>query len=71
MKFNGSFGRIIIAAWLLLLGMMLLLFLFPKLASWIPYIELIRPILISLTLVSALYGVTWIYRQGMKSTKKR
>lgn len=62
-------GRILIAGWALVFGATVLLVLFPKMVTWIPHPGAIRPFLILFVLVSAVYGVAWLYRQGMNRAK--
>lgn len=62
-------GRILIAAWIVFWGLMVVLVRFPKQFVRIPHIQLFRPFMIALTLVSILYGIIWLYRQGMKRAK--
>lgn len=50
---------------------MVLLAFFPRLALWIPHIELIRPFVFILVPVSVVYGFVWIYRQGMKQARNK
>ncbi len=64
------FRRILIAAWGFLFGGVALLGLFPSLA-----IRVLRPrflfiFLFTLFLTSFVYGVYYLYRQGMKRAKK-
>jgi len=65
------FGRILIGAWIIFWGLILLVVLFPRLFVRIPHIQLFKPFMIALTLVSMLYGVVWLYRQGMKSARSK
>jgi hypothetical protein len=67
----GMFGRILAVGWIFILGSILLLASFPRLAAWIPNPEFIRIFLIPFALVSAVYGLAWLYRQGMKRAKGR
>jgi hypothetical protein len=65
------FRRILIAAWAFVFGSVALLGLFPSLATGI----LRRPgflfiFLLALFLTSFVYGVNYLYRQGMKRAKK-
>jgi hypothetical protein len=64
------FGRILIAGWVFIFGGIILLAVFPKLATWIPYPGAIRPFLIVFVLASLIYGVVWLYRQGMKRARR-
>lgn len=67
-------SRILVVGWMLLFGCVALLGIFPKLAilfNRIPHPEVIRPFLIFFVLISALYGIVSLYRQGMKRAKKK
>jgi hypothetical protein len=63
-------GRILIAGWAFVFGAIVLLALFPKIVTRIPHPNAIRPFLILFVLVSIVYGVVWLYRQGMKRAKR-
>jgi hypothetical protein len=65
------FGRILIAGWAFIFGTIVLLALFPKMAARISHPSAIRPFLILFVLVSFVYGVVWLYRQGMKRAKRK
>lgn len=71
--FRGKtwFGRILIGTWILVFGGVALLGLFPRLAARIPYPAAIRPLLLLLILTSFIYGVIFLYRQGMKRAKSK
>jgi hypothetical protein len=63
-----TFARILLSGWALLFATVLLIFIFPKPASrllhgFAPYIQIV-PLL--LLIGSAIYGLTRIYRAGMK-----
>ena len=65
------FRRTLIAAWAFVFGSVALLGLFPSLATRI----LRRPgflfiFLLTLVLTSFIYGVNYLYREGMKRAKK-
>jgi len=64
------FRRILVSGWAFIFGSVALLGLFPKLATRIPHPEYIRIFLVPFMLVSIVYGVFWLYRQGMKRAKK-
>jgi len=64
------FRRILVSGWAFIFGSVALLALFPNLATRIPHPEYIRIFLIPFTLVSIVYGVFWLYRQGMKRAIK-
>ena len=62
------FGRVLLAGWLLLILTFGLAFAFPKpvshvLHSFAPYFQLIPMFLL---IVTAVYGLLRLYRQGMK-----
>jgi hypothetical protein len=61
-------GRLIVAGWIFIFGCVLLLGLFPRLLALIPHPEYIRVFLIVFVPVSAVYGVVWLYKEGMKRT---
>lgn len=61
--------RILIAGWTIMLGGTLLLVVFPKLAVLIPHPEYIRVFLVAFVPFSAVYGLVWVYRRGMKRAK--
>lgn len=52
-----------------MLGGTLLLVVFPKLAVLIPHPEYIRVFLVAFVPFSAVYGLVWVYRRGMKRAK--
>lgn len=62
-------ARSLLAAWALFWSFVLLLTLFPKAAARIPHLELIRPYMVILVLVSVVYGIVWLYHQGVKRAK--
>ena len=64
-------GRILIAGLAFIFGTIVLLALFPKMATRIPHPSAIRPFLILFVFVSLVYGVVWLYRQGMKRAKRK
>jgi len=64
------FGKILIGCWVFFWGFIILLAIFPKQIARIPHLELIRPFMIVLVLVSAIYGIAWLYRRGMKTARK-
>jgi hypothetical protein len=64
------FRRILIAVWVFVFGSIALLALFPRLAARIPYPVAIRPLLLLLVLVSIVYGVVFLYRQGMTRAER-
>jgi hypothetical protein len=68
---EAMFRRILVAAWVFIFGSVALLALFPKLVMWIPHPAAIRPFLILFVLVSLVYGVVWLYHQGMKRAKRK
>lgn len=61
--------RILIVGWVFLFGGMFLLMAFPKLALHIPHPEYIRYFLLTFVPFSAVYGLVWVYRRGMKRAK--
>jgi hypothetical protein len=63
------FKRILILAWVVFLATMLLFVFLPRQAIRIPHTSLIRPYMIVLTVVSVVYGVSWLYRQGVKRAR--
>jgi hypothetical protein len=63
------FKRVLILAWAVFGGVMFLFVFFPTKAVRIPHILFIRPYMIVLTVVSLVYGIFWLYRQGMKSAR--
>jgi len=65
------FGRILAAGWIFLFACALFFGLFPRLVSRIPHPELIPFFVFPFVLVSFLYGIGWIYRQGMKRVRRR
>jgi hypothetical protein len=64
------FGKILVACWVFFWGFVLLLVVFPQMIARIPHVELLRLFLIALVLISAIYGVSWLYRRGMKVAGK-
>ena len=64
------FKRVLIPAWTIFFIMMLLFISFPRQAIRIPHITFIRPYMFALTIVSVVYGVVWLYRQGMNQTRR-
>ena len=67
---RNAFGRVLLAGWVFLGGFVFLLSVFPKQVVRIPHLELIRPFMITLTFLSIVYGLVWLYRQGMSRAKK-
>jgi len=58
--------RILAACWaLLFVGIWAAVF-YPKLITWIPHRELLRPLLIAVLFLSLLCGLHRIFREGMK-----
>lgn len=70
MNLEPLFVRLLVGAWVLFWGVVLTLVLFPKLAARIANIGTLRPFFIFLAFVSIAYGIVWLYRQGMKTSKK-
>jgi len=63
---------ILILGWLLMACNVLVLLLLPKparLPSWFPDVEILRALLIFLGFLTAVSGIIWLYRQGMKHTR--
>lgn len=67
---KSRFGRLLVAGWVVVLGGVLLLILFPK-TVWIPGPEVMRVSIIVLVLTSVVYGLTVIYRQGTDRAKRK
>ncbi len=67
-----TFGRILIAGWMLIIVAVLFFNIFPRFVSRIApaILETIRPILLIFILIAAVYGVAWLYRQGMKRARR-
>jgi len=67
------FRRILIAGWVLIFAGVLFFNIFPTLLIKIPRseLELIRPCLLVFILISIVYGIVWLYRQGMKRAKSK
>jgi hypothetical protein len=63
------FRRILVAGWAFIFGSVALMGLFPKLATRIPRPEFVFIFLFTFVLISLVYGVFWLYRQGMKRAK--
>jgi len=61
--------RFLLAAWALFWSFVLLLTLRPKVAARIPHLDLLRPYLVILVLVSVVCGTVWLYHQGVKRAK--
>ena len=66
----SMFARSLVAAWTLFLSLVLLLVLAPKLAGRIPQLQLVRPYLVILFLVTLAYGIACLYRQGTNRARK-
>jgi len=68
-----TFGRMLIAGWTFIFLSVLFFNIFPRLVSRIApaILESIRPILLIFILITAVYGVVWLYRQGMKRAKRK
>ena len=64
------FRRILIAGWVFIFGSALLLALFPVLATRIPHLEYVRPLMIALALATIVYGISWLYHRGMNHATK-
>jgi hypothetical protein len=64
------FRRILIAVWTFVFGSVALLGLFPKLAARVPRPGFLFVFLFSLILISFVYGVYWLYRQGLKRAER-
>lgn len=64
------FRRILVAVWAFIFGIVALLGLFPKLATRLPRPGFLFVFLFVFALVSFVYGVYWLYRQGMKRAKR-
>ncbi len=62
-------ARCLLVAWALFWSFVLILALFPKVATRIPHLEFIRPYMVILVLVSVVYGIVWLYRLGVKRVK--
>ena len=59
--------RILIASWVFIFGSVALLGIFPKqLATRLPRPQLLFVFLFTFVLTSFVYGVIWLYRQGME-----
>jgi hypothetical protein len=67
-------ARIVVFGWTLVAGCVLLLVAIPKpmrLSSWFPNPQSFRVLLVLLMLLSVLYGVGWLYRQGMNIRRQK
>ena len=65
------FRRILVAGWAVIIGGMLLLLVFPKLAMLIPHPEFIRYFLLIFVPFSSIYGLVWVYRRGTRPRDRR
>ena len=63
------FRRILVAGWMFIFGSVALMGLFPELATRIPRSEFLFIFLFTFVLISLVYGVVWLYRQGMKRAR--
>jgi hypothetical protein len=59
------FRKILIVGWTAIFGSMLLLAIFPRLAFLLPNPDVMLAFLIPFALVSLVYGIVWLYRQGI------
>ena len=59
-------GRILIALWVFIFACVALLGVFPRLATRLPRPSFMFVFLLSFVLISLIYGVVWLYPQGMK-----
>ena len=64
------FGRILLVCWILVLGSIVLLELFPGLALRIPHPRYVQAFLMTLMLLSIGYGVARVFREGMKKARR-
>ena len=66
------FGRILIGIWIIVWVPILLFMLSPVRPSHIPVfiVRLLGPFLFVLTLTSMVYGLIWLYQEGMKSARR-
>lgn len=62
-------GKIIIAGWVLFFAFVLVTGIFPKLIFRIPHLELAPFFVFPFVFVSIVYGIVWLYRQGMKHAR--
>jgi len=65
------FRRILVVGWACIFGSVALMGLFPKLATRIPRPEFVFVFLFTFALISLVYGVFWLYRQGMRHAKSK
>lgn len=65
------FRRILVAGWTFIFGSVALMGLFPKLATRLPRSEFLFIFLFTFVLISFVYGVYWLYRQGMKRARSK
>jgi hypothetical protein len=63
------FGRILIAIWVFIFGSVAILGVFPRLATKLPRPHFMFVFLFTFAVVSLVYGVVWLYRQGMKRSQ--
>jgi hypothetical protein len=65
------FRRILVGGWAFIFGSVALLALFPKLMTRLPRPEFQFFFLFAFFLTSLVYGVFWLYREGMKRARGR
>jgi membrane associated rhomboid family serine protease len=63
------FRWVLVAVWALIFGSVALLGLFPKLAARVPHPKFLFIFLFAFILISLVYGVSTLYRHGMKRAK--
>ena len=66
------FGRVLIGIWIIVWVPILLFMMSPVKPSHIPVIivRLLGPFLFVLALTSMVYGLIWLYQEGMKSARR-
>ena len=62
-------GRVLLIAWCIVISDLFLSGSSPTFLARMLHPELIRYALLPLILLSAIYGLRWVYRQGMKSAR--
>jgi hypothetical protein len=63
--------RVLILVWGLIFSFVLLLTVFPKLVVWAPRPSVSVPFMVFLMLFSLVYGVVWVFREGMKRATRK